>query len=157
MGGAALLESLKIEKRFRAVVAEGAYSSFREIAAERIGQQSGLPQSLRFLIEQPILYAGLEDAYLRHGLNLWDISAVDAVRHSTTPVLLIHGLLDRNTSIPNSRRIAAANPRAVQLWEVPRAGHTGAFGTAPEEFEKRVLAWFASTNSSMQPITDPRR
>lgn len=139
LGGAVLLQSLRVEKRFRAVVAEGAYSSFLEIAIERIHQQSGILAPF----ERPFIYAGLGYAYLRYGLKLWEVSAIDAVRTSSTPVLLIHGLLDRNTSIVNSRRIAAANPRIVQLWEVPLAAHAAAFGTAPEAFENRVLAWFA--------------
>ncbi len=143
LGGAVLLQSLRLEERFRAVVAEGAYSSFPEIAIERIRQQSPLPPWAAGAFEPSFAYAGLCYSYLRYGLRLWDVSATDAVRSSSTPVLLIHGLLDRNTSIANSRRIAAANAHTVQLWEVPQAAHVGAFGTAPQEFERRVLAWFA--------------
>jgi hypothetical protein len=35
------------------------------------------------------------------------------------------------------------NPADITLWEVPRAGHCGAVSVAPEEFDSRVLGWFA--------------
>jgi hypothetical protein len=35
------------------------------------------------------------------------------------------------------------NPADITLWEVPRAGHWGAVSVAPEEFDSRVLGWFA--------------
>ena len=59
-------------------------------------------------------------------------------------MLLIHGLADHNTLPAHSEALAARNSRHVTLWLVPGAGHTGAFGAAPREFEKLVLSWFAA-------------
>ena len=42
MGAAQLLQSLEVEKRFCAVVAESSFSTFREIAYDRMGQPFGL-------------------------------------------------------------------------------------------------------------------
>jgi pimeloyl-ACP methyl ester carboxylesterase len=56
-------------------------------------------------------------------------------------VLLIHGLGDRLTPPEHSKILAASNRRWTELWLVPGAGHTGAFATAPVEFENRVLGF----------------
>ncbi len=42
------------------------------------------------------------------------------------------------------QRIHAHAPNTV-LWEVPEADHCGALSTSPNEFERRLLAWFKNT------------
>jgi fermentation-respiration switch protein FrsA (DUF1100 family) len=66
-----------------------------------------------------------------------------AVARTPTPILLIHGLRDTNIPPEHSRRIAARNS-AIQVWWVPGAAHTEAQSRAPQEFERRVTAWFAA-------------
>jgi len=134
LGASELLESLNHETRFRAVVAESAFSSFPEIAIERVGRITPLAS--------PLVSSGILWARLRYGTNLRDSSALEAIRRSRTPVLLIHGLEDRLTAPENSRRLADANPAITQLWMIPAAGHANAWATAGKEFESRVLAWF---------------
>jgi fermentation-respiration switch protein FrsA (DUF1100 family) len=57
------------------------------------------------------------------------------------PILLIHGDADRNIPPRHSRELHALNP-ATQLWEVPGAPHVASYGTAPEEYERKVVEWF---------------
>jgi pimeloyl-ACP methyl ester carboxylesterase len=64
--------------------------------------------------------------------------------HSLVPVLLIHGEADRSISSRHSELMAHAAPDHVQLWLVPNAGHTQAWAAAHQEFETRLLEWFAS-------------
>jgi hypothetical protein len=137
LGGAIVLQSLRAGAPFRAVAAECAYSSFGEIARERIYRQTRLPV-LRFLIVK----TGTEYVKWRYNVDLSDANTLAAVAKAHTPILLIHGLDDDRTSPQNSRRMAEANPQWVQLWLVPGAGHTGAYRAAPAEFERRVLDWF---------------
>jgi fermentation-respiration switch protein FrsA (DUF1100 family) len=59
-------------------------------------------------------------------------------------VLLIHGEDDRNIAPRHSRLIAAAAPSNVTLWLVPHAAHTLSWSVAHQEFERRLLGWFAS-------------
>jgi hypothetical protein len=139
MGAAILIQSLGSEKRFRAIVAECSYSSFREAAAERIPRLTGLPRWFGW----PILEAGFLYARLRHGVDLRSASPEEVIRTASTPVLLIHGLADTRTAPYQSRRLHEANPQFTELWEVPGAGHTRASVAQPEEFKRRVLAWFA--------------
>jgi hypothetical protein len=69
---------------------------------------------------------------------------LEAVAHSSVPVLLIHGQDDRNIAPRHSELIAAAAPSHSELWLVPKAGHTMAWAAAHREFESRLLGWFAS-------------
>jgi dipeptidyl aminopeptidase/acylaminoacyl peptidase len=142
LGAAVLLQALPIEHRFRAVVAECPYANFEDIARDRIAQRLPVPASVGRLVAWPAVSVGFRYARLKYDLDFSKVSPEDAVRHATTLIVLIHGLEDRDTSPAHSRAIAARNPRIV-LWLVPRAWHTGAFGTAPREFTRRVLEWFS--------------
>jgi hypothetical protein len=89
-------------------------------------------------------------------LNFWNASPQAAIARSSTPVLLIHGLGDKKTPPEHSEILAAVNPRTTELWLVPGAGHTGAYGAAPREFEGRVLGFYE--NLATQPLhLKPRR
>jgi len=137
LGAAVLLQSLAIEPRFSAVVAECAFASFERIADDRVSQR--VPRVMAF----PAVWMGFEYARLRYGLDFRGASPEAVLPKVAIPVLLIHGLADDKTPPIHSEILAAENPRWVRLWLVPGAGHTGAFGTAPQEFQRRVLGWFA--------------
>ncbi len=139
LGGSVILQSLGAEPRFRAVIAESAYSDFPSIARERVARS--LPAGVKWLAE-PIVWSGLVWTRWRYGIDLRQTSSTDAVKRTRVSVLLIHGLADHSTSPENSRRIAAAN-RLAELWLVPGAGHTGVWAASPREFESRVPNWFA--------------
>lgn len=74
-------------------------------------------------------------------------SPEQAVVGTTVPVLLIHGLSDRNIPPYHSHRIQARNRSNITLWNVTGAGHTGAHQVAPQEFERKVLAYFSTPSS----------
>src|ERR1700752_2721549 len=93
-------------------------------------------------IFSPNCDAGFLYVRWRHGLNMEAASPETAVIGINTPILLIHGLADRNIPPYHSDLIQAKNPTAIVLWKVPGAGHTGAHKAAPGEFEERVLQWF---------------
>jgi uncharacterized protein len=136
MGGAIALQAAGAGVPFRAVVAECPFASFDRIAEYRL---SDWPRPLvRALVPTALLYGRL-----RYGIDLYDASAEAALRHTATPVLLIHGLEDRSVPPENSRILAAVDPSA-ELWLVPGAGHTSASSAAPGEFTRRVLGFFAA-------------
>ncbi len=141
LGGSVLLQSLKTETRFLAVIAESAYSSFPAIALERTHRS--LPAHLKWL-NGLFVHSGIRWARLRYGMDLNASSAVESVRRTSTPVLLVHGLEDDLTSPDNSRVLAVANPSVTQLWLVPGAGHANLWATARTEFESRTLNWLSS-------------
>jgi uncharacterized protein len=120
------------------VVAECPFSTFAGVARYRLSRASGVPQWTFW----PVAETGFGYARLRYGVNLHNASAVAAVRSTTTPILLIHGVQDTNIPIRHSREIAAANPRSVRLWEVPAAAHVNASAVEPVRYIREVLEWF---------------
>jgi uncharacterized protein len=145
MGASGLLQSLQSEKRFCAVVGESPFSTFREIAYDRMGQFFHAGPWLGRTMLRPFVEVAFIDARWKYGLDFERVSPERAVASTRVPVLLIHGKADRNIQVRHSRQIAAGN-HAVVLWEVPGADHCGAQGADPEEFERRVIAWFEQTN-----------
>jgi dipeptidyl aminopeptidase/acylaminoacyl peptidase len=101
MGAALVLESLRSESKFRAVIADSAFSDFRSVAYGREGYFVGAG---RFGMERVVgrtvgllpAEIGLLYARWRYGMDLRRANPVDAVRSSTVPVLLIHGEEDIN-------------------------------------------------------------
>ena len=148
MGAAQLLQSLEVEQKFCAVVAESSFSAFREIAYDRMGQPFGLGPWVGRIVLRPLIEVAFLRARWKYGLKMSSISPEDAVAHSRTHVLLIQGQMDRNIPVRHGRAIHRGDPRTV-LWEVPGADHCGAISVAPEEFEKRTLMWFADNGKTL--------
>ena len=151
MGAAQLLQSLKTETRFCAVVTESPFASFREIGYDRVGQHFHTGPWLGRTILRPIVEFAFLYARLKYKLDFEQVSPEDAVAHTQVPVFLIHGIVDSNIPLRHSLLIAKQNVKqnakqnvgrnpAIFLWEVPNADHCGAISTAPGEFSSRVVA-----------------
>jgi hypothetical protein len=151
MGGMELLESLPREPRFCAIVAESASASFREEAYYRFGRPFHTGPWLGRTFFRPPLEAGILFVRLWYGVDLGTVTPEQAVVGTKVPILLIHGLNDRVVLPYHSDWIQAKNPTAITVWKVPGAIHTGAYKAAPQEFEQRVLEWFASHPSPVRP------
>ncbi len=143
MGAAQLLQSLTVEPRFCAVAAESSFSSFREIAYDRMGQPFHLGPWFGRTLFRPVVEFAFLYALWKYGLDMKQVSPEDSVAATRVPVLLIHGQIDSNIPPRHSRRIQARNANVI-LWEVPNADHCGAISTAPQEFNQRLLAWFSA-------------
>jgi hypothetical protein len=141
MGAGQVLQSLSAGPGFCAVAAESSFSTFREIAYDRVGQafHTGpwLGRSvLRRLVEVAFAYAKW-----KYNLDLEQVSPDRAIAASRVPVFLIHGEDDSNIPVRHSRKIAVDDP-SVARWIVPGAEHCGAISAATKEFEGRVIGWF---------------
>jgi uncharacterized protein len=141
MGAAGLLQSLQFESRFCAVAAESPFSTFREIAYDRVGQFFHTGPWLGRTVFRPIVECAFIYAKWRYHVNFDLDSPEKAVESTKVPVLLIHGQRDSNIPVRHSRKIATGN-RHVDLREVPGADHCGAIGVAAIELERRVIDWF---------------
>jgi dipeptidyl aminopeptidase/acylaminoacyl peptidase len=149
MGAAQLLNALRSENGFCAVVAESPFASFREASYDRLGEKVNGGAGLGRTLLRPAVDAGFLYAWWKDRVNLEMASPEDAVAQSSVPVLLIHGLKDTNLPPRHSEMILArsrARGADVELWEPATAGHTGAASTEPQEFERRVIGWFESHN-----------
>jgi uncharacterized protein len=159
MGAAILLQSVRVETRFCAVVAESSFASFRKIAYVRVGQFAGTGPWLGKIALRPAVELAFLYGKITRGVYLTDASPENAVVRSRVPILLIHGLSDNNIPFRQSEWIHSHNPSYITLWEVPGAGHCGAVSVAPQEFDNRVVGWFsvhdhrfASTAASSSPL-----
>ena len=146
-GAALILESLEIETRYCAVVVESPFSTARAMSYERVSRPLHMGPWFGKTLGQPIIESAAIYSRLRYDIDLLKPSPLDAVKHSSVPVLLIHGTKDGNISPLHSEVIARAAPDRVQLWLVPGAIHTGAWTAAHDEFESRMLGWFRSHHS----------
>jgi uncharacterized protein len=152
MGAAQLLQSLKTERHFCAVAAESSFSSFREIAYDRVGQFFHTGPWLGRTVLRPVLEIAFGYARWKYKINFEQLSPETVVAETKVPVLLIHGRDDHNISIRHSRRIAAHNPSVV-LWEVPDTDHCGTISTARQEFEYRLVRWFDGHSIGREPLS----
>jgi pimeloyl-ACP methyl ester carboxylesterase len=143
MGAANLLQALPNEPRFCAAVAESPFSSFREVAYDRLGQRVGGGARIGWTVFRPLISEAFLDARVQYGLDLRKASLVNAVASTHVPVLLIHCTQDFNIPLRHCQAILKNRSGVMELWQVPGAGHTGAFGQQPEEFERRVTDWFS--------------
>ena len=141
MGAAQLLQSLAVEPHFCAVVAESSFSSFREIAYDRMGQRFGTGPWLGRTILRPVVEIALLIARVEYHVDLTQASPEDAVARTHVPGLLIHGVEDSNIPLRHSLRLVAHHPE-LSLWQVPGADHCGAMSVVPQEFEQWVVSWF---------------
>ena len=151
MGAAQLLSSLKTDRGLCAVAAESSFASFREASYIRIGEWFGVGPWLGRTLLRPLVEFGILYARWRYAVNLAQVDPAHAVAAGSVPVLLIHGLRDDNMPPYNSEMILAASQSRnteVSLWEPPDAGHCGAMGAEPDEFEHRVIGWFQSHQSA---------
>jgi len=151
MGAALVLESLRTESNFCAVMAESPYSTFREVAFDRVGFYIGLGPWFGRTLARPLIEMAFLYSRFRYRIDLLQANPEDAIKNSPTPVLLIHGQADQNILPWHSQELASVDSRAT-LWIVPYAHHTGAILTAPDEFEHRVLTFIAAHSHQAQSV-----
>jgi uncharacterized protein len=148
MGAAELLQSLAVEPQFCAVAAESSFSTFREIAYDRMGQPLHLGPWFGRTLFRPVVEFALLYVRWKYRLDMQQVSPDDSVAATKVPVFLIHGQIDSNIPVRHSLQIHADNPNTV-LWEVPHADHCGAISAAPQEFEQRLLKWFRESEQTI--------
>src|SRR5215831_5728933 len=92
MGAAQVLQSLSKESRFCAVVAESPFESFREVAYARFGRPFHAGPWLGRTLFWPSDEVGFWYVRLKYGLDMNAVSPQEAVRATSVPVLLVHGM-----------------------------------------------------------------
>ncbi len=149
MGAGIALQSAGFDPRIEAVVAEASFASLREAAYDYAGLQEYPLLGKTFFAPGAwmMIYRGQSLA----GFPASEVSPEKAVAARAFPVLLICDGADTTLPCRHSRRIYAAAIGPKELWEVPNAFHTAALGYQPEEFQRRVLTFFATAASAATP------
>ena len=140
MGGEQALAAAGSDPRIRAVVAEGTE-----------GQQSAdhgwRPHDITGMIDRGMEWVQYTAAGLLSGAPR-PMSIRAAIRAAAPrPALLIAG--GATAAEPaEARWFQAASPATVQVWVVPRAGHTEGLATTPRAWEARVISFL---NAALEP------
>jgi alpha-beta hydrolase superfamily lysophospholipase len=145
MGAGIALQSAAVDPRIEAVVAEAPFASLREASYDYAGLRWSplLGKTLFAPFSWTLMYRGESLA----GFSAAGVSPEKAVAARPFPVLLICDGLDVALPCRHSEMIYAAARGPKQLWVVPGAYHTAALGFQPEEFRRRVLAFFAAAQN----------
>lgn len=147
MGSALLLQSLARESRFCAMIVESPFSRFEDVAYERASAYIGMPSWFGKTIERPVVDFALWYTRRKYGLDFRQANPADAVAKTKVPLLLIGDKNDINILPHHVLDLHRVNPRA-EVWMVEGAVHGGAWGTDPDEFNRRVTSFFASHTSA---------
>jgi pimeloyl-ACP methyl ester carboxylesterase len=142
MGAGIVLQSAAADPRIEAVVAESPFASLREATYDYAGLHKSplLGKTLFAPGAWALLYHGERIA----GFPVAEVSPQHAVAARAFPVLLICDENDVVLPCRHAEMIYAAARGRKELWEVPVAFHTAAYGFAPDEFRRRVLTFFAA-------------
>ena len=140
MGAGIALQSAGADARIEAVAAEAPFADLQEAAYDYAGLQRWptLGKTLFAPGASTVVYRGERLA----GFPASEVSSIKAVQHRTFPLLLICDGADVVLPCRHSEKILRAANGPKELWRVPGALHTGAMGTAPAEFRRRVIAFF---------------
>lgn len=132
MGSATILmaSGLDLPENVKGIVADCPYTSPKEII-QKVCLDLKLPPKLFY----PFAWLA---ALIFGGFRLGSADAVQAVKLTKVPILLIHGEDDRFVPCDMSRRIQAANPEMISLYTFPGAGHGLSFMVDKDRYRRIV-------------------
>lgn len=141
MGAAAVLLATggPLQEQVKAAVADSSFTtleqSMRHVMDRRVRKALSIPSSVPF----SVIFSTLRRVTLRRaGYDLKNVSPVEAVGHSNTPTLFIHGGCDHTVPPGMLGRLyeAARCPKRYLLVE--NGGHGEAVGADPQRYWKTV-------------------
>jgi len=148
LGGVTALLGTAVDERIEAVVAEG---GFYDLAGD-ITNRGGRNSPWESLLYRAVLFQFRRET----GIAAREISPLSVIhRISPRPLLLIYGEREATETHPYEQLARAGDPKA--LWIVPDCGHGEYLPAAPEEWERRVVAFFRQALLSKRPSPLPMR
>ena len=136
MGGTIAIHYASENPAMRAVIADCAYSSLEDTIETSVRFFTGL---------SPYPFAPMIEFFAerRMGIAAEDIDAKKWIpRISPRPVFLLQGGRDVVISADSGARLFAAAGEPKELWLDPELGHAQFLAKRPDEFEKRVVAFY---------------
>lgn len=131
LGGAVAL--MGKSKEINAIVADSAYASLDRMVKQQY--------RIFFFLKWPFVF--LTDIYAKIflGININDVSPLNAVKEVNVPILLIHGGKDSQIPVENSI-LLDENAKNSELWIIENADHGQNHALKKQEYEKRILDFF---------------
>lgn len=132
MGGATVIMATGrgLPKNVKGVLADCPYSSPKDVILNTVKKMKLSPKFFYPFI--------LLSARIFAGVNLLEITASEAVKTTTVPVLIVHGETDTLVPIEMSREIQRANPDMVTHVSFPNAPHGMSYVTDKEKYLKAI-------------------
>ncbi len=137
MGAGVALMVAAQDQRIAAAVVDGAYTRLARLLKGWF-RERGVPGPMA----AGLAHLGLLAASLRAQYQLYRANPIDLVSRITAPVLFIHGERDPFVSGDEVMSLAAQINGPVEVWRVPEAGHREARNHHPDDYDRRVVAWF---------------
>ena len=139
MGAATVLmaSNLGLPQNVIGIIADCPYSSPKAILCS-VMKEMGFPSKLTYWL------ARLSAKWFGH-FDTEEASAIEAVRESKIPILILHGDDDRFVPCTMSIDCQAASKGNVELVLIKGAGHGMSHCVDAESYEKAVLAFFEKT------------
>lgn len=132
MGGATVLQHLSIDPRVKFCIADCPYSDLKEILNYTLQTEYRLKNI-------PILSVTSLFTRMRVGLNIHEVSPIDAIKKVRTPILWIHGTEDRKVPPQMSVDMFEAKEQGIKrLWLVEGARHASACVADREGYVKTI-------------------
>jgi fermentation-respiration switch protein FrsA (DUF1100 family) len=136
MGGSLAIQFAARNPQIKAVVADCAFSSLADTVQTSVTFFTGLPP---FPFAPLILFWSEREG----GYRARDIDATSWIgRISPRPVFLLQGGADVVISPDSGARLYAAAGEPRELWFDPELGHVEFLAKRPEEFERRLIAFY---------------
>lgn len=130
LGAASALEVSKSDSRVCFCIADCSFSDFHSLLRQKLNQYK-----LRFY---PLIDIISLLVKLRHGWSFPDISPINGLEKTKTPILFIHGKEDSFIPLQMTLDMFKRKIGNKKLYLVPRAGHAEAYNTDPKGYEKIV-------------------
>ena len=128
MSGEELLDNVK------AIVSDSAYTDVYSMFKKQMRDWFHLPAF-------PILQGAGLMLMLRGGYNIWEASALEAVKKTDLPVLIIHGTEDAFVPVSMAQELYDAVPGEKELLLVEGAGHVQAQDKDPDTYYGTVFSF----------------
>jgi len=136
LGGAVAIRGAAVHPGIRAVVAMGNY---HDLEAEIYGSGDDHP-IISAIFEREIAWLFQRETGVDFDQELEPVELVGQI--SPRPLLLIYGKQEEALPPASGYLLYQAAGEPKELWLLPNVGHGGYLNAAPEEFERRVVAFF---------------
>ncbi len=138
MGAGTAILAAAEEQGIWALVADSPYAHISDLLAFEVARKTVLP---RWLVPAFVPGAKLW-ADVLYGIKIGELVPEDAAARIGYPILVIHGTADTRIPYEHGVRVHRASRPGSELWLVPDVDHVDAFTTYPEEYVRRVEAYF---------------
>ena len=138
MGAAATVLAAEQEPAFQALALDSPYAKVGDLVTNEAAMKTPFP---RWLIPAFIPPARLMAKWF-YGIDLGRMVPEESVATLDYPILVIHGKNDDRIPVEHGIRVHGAAQAGSELWLVENGGHADAYVEAPEEYVRRVVAYF---------------